>query len=485
MTAPEQSDVFVFFGMSGDLARKKIFPALYAMTKRGELRVPVIGVASSQWTVEDLRERARESIKTFGGGIDDEAAFERLTSSLGYVDGDYSDPSTFAELRKVMGDAQHPIHYLAIPPKMFETVVVGLGTSGCARNARVIVEKPFGRDLASARHLNAVLHSVFSESNIFRIDHYLGKEATQNLIYFRFANSFLEPIWNRNYVRQVQITMAEDFGVQGRGRFYEDVGALRDVIENHLFQTVALLAMEPPVGPGAEELRDAKENVFRAVKTLERDDLIRGQFEGYRDEDGVASDSDVETFAAVRLHIDSWRWAGVPFYVRTGKNLPVTCTEVRVELHRPPQQVFGEFEEMPHDTNYLRFQFEPQIVIAIGARAKAAGDGFHGEDVELYLCDSHPGAESAYERLLGDAMEGEPLLFAREDGVEESWRVVEKVLTDHDPAHPYAIHSWGPLEQDRLIDDPDAWHDPEPDTRSSPTLAGPSAAIRSGTRRSR
>ncbi len=460
MAPRDPSDALVFFGMSGDLARKKIFPALYAMVKKGELEVPVIGVASSQWTVEDLRTRARDSITEYGGGVDDEDAFEKLTGLMRYVDGNYNDQSTFTELKQQLGECERPAHYLAIPPSMFEKVVEGLGSSGCAKNARVIVEKPFGRDLASAEHLNQVLHSVFAEQNIFRIDHYLGKEAIQNILYFRFANSFLEPIWNRNYVREIQITMAEDFGVQGRGKFYEEVGALRDVIQNHLFQTVGLLAMEAPVGPGVEELRDSKERVFAAMETLKPDDLVRGQFEGYRNEEGVAPDSDVETFAAVRLHIDSWRWSGVPIYVRAGKNLPVTCTEVRVELHRPPTNVFSEYEHRAHDTNYFRFQLNPRISIAVGARVKAAGDGFTGDSVELYLCNDHPGEASAYERLLGDALDGETLLFAREDGVESSWRVVDNVLTDHGPAIPYAVHTWGPPEQDRLIDDPDHWHNP-------------------------
>jgi len=454
MTAPH-SDALVFFGASGDLAHKKIFPALYAMTRRGHLNVPVVGVAKSDWKLEQLRARARDSIEQHGGGVDD-AVFDKLASKLRYVDGDYRDAATFDELRRQLGEAERPLHYLAIPPSLFATVVEGLGKSSCARNARLVVEKPFGRDLPSARELNATLHSVFDESAVFRIDHYLGKEPVQNLLLFRFTNTFLEPIWNRHYVQSVQITMAESFGVQGRGRFYEEAGAIRDVIQNHMLQVVGFLAMEAPTNTYHESIRDEQVKVFRSIRPLDPDDLVRGQFKGYRQQQGVAADSSVETFAAVRLHVDSWRWDGVPFFIRAGKCLATTTTEVMVTLRRPPLRKL-----CPDERNYVRFRLSPDVQIGIGARIKRPGEQMVSDQTELAVVHHPDGDEmDAYERLLGDAMAGDGTLFARQDGVEAAWEIVEPILGSVTPVHEYEPGSWGPAEADGLVADVGGWHRP-------------------------
>jgi glucose-6-phosphate 1-dehydrogenase len=452
----QPADAIVFFGATGDLAYKQIFPALLGLVERNHLDVPIIGVARSGWDLAKLRKRARESVEERGKV--DEEAFDKLSSLLRYIDGDYADLRTFQRLGKALGDAERPLHYLAIPPTMFATVTEGLAAAKCIDGARVIVEKPFGRDLASAIELNQVLHRHLPEDRIFRMDHFLGKEPIQNILYLRFANALLEPVWNARYVRQMQITMAEDFGVQGRGAFYEEAGAIRDVLQNHLLQVLALLAMDAPAVHAPDATRKERSRLIQAIRPLDRNSVVRGQFRGYRDEPGVAPDSAVETYVAARLAIDTWRWSGVPFYIRAGKHLPVTDTEVLVEFRRPPLELFGEL--IPARSNHLRLHLGPDVRIELGLRVKLPGDQLIGEDVELEAASFAVGGRPPYERLLGAAMHGDTELFARQDMVEAEWRVVDPVLGEDTPLYAYDPGTWGPGEADELIAPDGGWCEP-------------------------
>ena len=450
------SDAFVFFGATGDLAYKQIFPALQALVRRGQLNVPIVGVGRSGWSRDKLAEHARASIKEHG--VYDEKTFDRFVALLKYVDGDYREESTFTRLREALGGAIAPLHYLAIPPSVFPTVIGGLARAGCVQNARVVIEKPFGRDLKSARELNAILHEHFPEESIFRIDHYLGKEPVQNILYTRFSNAFLEPIWNRTHIRSLQITMAEDFDVLGRGAFYEEAGAIRDVIQNHLLQVLSSVIMDAPLQSAPSALRDEKSRVLRAIRPLDAQSIVRGQYHGYRTAPGVAENSTVETYAAVRLFVDSLRWADVPFYIRAGKCMPVTSTEVVVEFRRPPREVFGEL--VPSLSSHLRLRLSPDVVIALGMRVKVAGERMAGEDVELVVTRQPGDAMTPYERLLGDAMRGDLGLFGRQDAIEAQWAVVDPVLGDSTPVYDYPCGTWGPREATRLLEGDDGWIDP-------------------------
>jgi glucose-6-phosphate 1-dehydrogenase len=459
----QASDAIVFFGATGDLAYKQIFPSLLGLVRDEGLNVPIIGVAKAGWNLDQLKTRAADSLQHHGGA--DPQAMQRLMSLLRYVDGDYNDAATFTELRKQLGEAQRPLHYLAVPPSLFATVAQALAKSGCADHARLVIEKPFGHNRATARTLNRLLEQYFSEENIFRIDHYLGKEPVQNIVYTRFANSMFEPLWNREHVSSIQITMAENFGVQDRGHFYDETGAIRDVVQNHMLQVLAQLTMDPPTGEEHEAMRDQKAALLKAVRPLDPTHVVRGQYAGYQAVPGVRSGSTVETFVALKLFIETWRWAGVPIYIRAGKELPVTATEVVVHFKRPPRETFDEL--VPLSSGHVRMRISPDVSIAMGVRVKLPGERMVGEDVEMILTEHAPSMLPPYQRLLGDAVRGLGELFGRDDIVDAQWRIVEPILDDVTPVYPYEKGTWGPNEAEALIGSDGPWRNPNPEMEQS------------------